>query len=371
MSQQSAGESRWAAVLARSLRADGRFYFAVRTTGVYCRPSCPARRPRRENVLFFDSCAEAEAAGFRACKRCRPREVSAGARDAERIARACRMIERARASVPLVRLAAACGMSPFHFHRVFKAVTGLTPKAYADAARARRMRAALDTSASVTDAIYAAGFQSNGRFYAASADVLGMPPGDFRRRGERTRIRFALGQCSLGAILVAATARGVCAVTLGDDPEALLRELQDRFARAELVGADAEFERVMAQVVAYVDDPRLGLELPIDVRGTAFQQRVWRALRKIGPGSTASYAEIAARIGRPGAARAVARACASNPVALAIPCHRVVRTDGALSGYRWGIERKRVLLERERAATAASAVTAAAGAGAASRGPAA
>ena len=366
MSSRSESERRWSAVLARDARADGQFYFAVRTTGVYCRPACPARRPRRENVLFFDSCAQAEAAGFRACKRCRPLEASAGARDAERIARACRMIERATAGLPLARLAAACGLSPFHFHRRFKAVTGLTPKAYANEWRARRMRAALDSAPSVTDAIYAAGFQSNGRFYEASSQVLGMPPRDFRRRGERSHIRFAIGQCSLGAILVAATGRGVCAVMLGDDPEALLRELQDRFARAELVGADAGFEQLMAQVVACVDDPRLGLALPLDVRGTAFQQRVWRALRKIGPGSTASYAEIAARIGRPGAARAVARACATNPVALAIPCHRVVRTDGELSGYRWGIERKRALLARERAGASAAAA-----AGAATRAPAA
>ena len=241
-------------------------------------------------------------------------------------------------------------MSRFHFHRVFRAIAGVTPKAYAAARRAERVRDELATCATVTEAIYGAGFNSSGRFYAASPDLLGMTPAQFRSGGKGAGIRFAVGECSLGAILVAATGKGVCAILLGDDPDALVRDLQDRFPKAHLIGADAAFERLVATVVGFVEAPARGLDLPLHVRGTALQQRVWQALRRIPSGSTASYAEIAQRIGQPKAVRAVAQACASNPIAVAIPCHRVVRTDGALSGYRWGVERKRALLERERAA---------------------
>jgi AraC family transcriptional regulator of adaptative response/methylated-DNA-[protein]-cysteine methyltransferase len=340
-------EARWQAVMAKDKGADGQFFFSVRTTGVYCRPSCPARLARRENVAFHASCDAAEAAGFRACKRCRPREASQSERDAALVARACEIIEGAEQAPPLAGLAAALGFSPFHFHRVFKAATGLTPKAYADAHRADRVRKALPASKTITDAIYDAGFNSNGRFYASSRQVLGMTPRRYRAGGNFSQIRFAIGECSLGSILVAATDKGVCAILMGNDPEALVRQVQDRFAKAEIVGGDAAFEDLVAKVVGFVEQPRLGLDLPLDVQGTAFQQRVWKALRQIGVGKTASYSEIAMRIGRPKAMRAVAQACAANMLAVAIPCHRVIRTDGDLSGYRWGVQRKRALLQRE------------------------
>lgn len=340
-------DERWAAVCARTAAADGMFYYAVRSTGVYCRPTCPSRRPRRANVAFHASPAAAEAAGFRACLRCRPREAPPAQRQADAVARACRLIDAADAIPDLAELAAACGMSRFHFHRVFKAHTGITPKAYADARRAERLQRALGQASSVTAAAYDAGFQSSGRFYAASAGVLGMTPQRYRGGGGGEAIRFAVAGCSLGALLVAATDKGICCILLGDDPAALVRDLQDRFPRADLLGAEQDFERTVAQVVAFVEAPGIGFDLPLDVRGTAFQQRVWQALRRIPAGHTVGYAELAARLGMPQGARAIAGACAANPVAVAIPCHRVVRNDGAISGYRWGVERKQALLERE------------------------
>lgn len=270
-------------------------------------------------------------------------------RDAVRVAAACRRIEQAGTPPALNDLAQAAGLSPHHFHRIFKAVTGLTPKAYAQAHRGKALRAALaEPGAKVTTAAFDAGFNASSRFYDSADALLGMKPAQYRDGGVDARIEFAIGQCALGAILVARSGRGLCAISLGDDPEALLRELQDRFPRAELIGGDAAFERLVARVVGFVEAPRLGLDLPLDIRGTAFQQRVWDALRKVPAGETVSYAEIAARIGRPRAVRAVAQACAANTLAVAIPCHRVVRNDGALSGYRWGVERKRALLGRER-----------------------
>jgi len=341
---------RWSAVLAKDTSADGAFVYSVRTTGVYCRPNCAARPARRENVAFYDSTQAAEAAGFRPCKRCKPDQAPLAERNAAAVAQACRMIEDAEETPSLDDLARAAGMSPFHFHRVFKSVTGLTPRAYAQARRAERVRSALTGSRTVTEAIYDAGFNSGSRFYEKSQQVLGMTPRRFRAGGQQSIIRFAVGECSLGSILVAATDKGVCAILLGDDPEALVRDLQDRFDRAELVGGDAAFEALVAKVVGLVEQPRLGHDLPLDVRGTAFQQRVWQALQEIPAGETASYAQVAEQIGRPGAVRAVAQACAANALAVAIPCHRVVRTDGALSGYRWGVERKQALLQREAAA---------------------
>lgn len=340
--------ARWAALAARDASADGRFVYAVRTTGVYCRPSCGARAARPENVSFHATGAEAEAAGFRPCRRCRPDAPALAERRAEMVAQACRRIEAAETAPSLETLARAAGMSPFHFHRVFRAVTGVTPAAYAAADRAARLAAGLRDSGSVTEALYAAGYVAPSRFYADAPDRLGMAPAAYRRGGRDVAIRFAVGACSLGAILVAATERGLCAILLGDDPETLLRDLQDRFPRATLSGADAQFERWVAEVVGFVEAPARGLALPLDIGGTAFQQRVWAALRAIPLGTTASYAQIARAIGEPGAARAVARACATNPLAVAIPCHRVVRTDGALSGYRWSVARKRDLLARER-----------------------
>jgi AraC family transcriptional regulator of adaptative response/methylated-DNA-[protein]-cysteine methyltransferase len=340
---------RWAAVLRRDTGADGAFYYSVRTTGVYCRPACGSRRARRENVAFHPTREAAERAGFRPCKRCRPHESGLAEQRAEAVARACRLIETAEELPNLDALADAAGMSRFHFHRVFRTVTGLTPRAYAAAHRARRVREELTRSDTVTEAIYGAGFNSNGRFYATATEVLGMTPTHFRAGGSGASIRFAVGQCSLGEILVAATDKGVCAILLGNDPAALVRDLQDRFPNAELIGGDRDFEALVARVVGFVEAPALGLDLPLDVRGTAFQQRVWQALREIPAGSTTSYTELAARIGAPTAVRAVAHACASNAIAVAIPCHRVVRSDGGLSGYRWGVERKRALLAREAA----------------------
>ena len=343
----SGDDAPWQAVLQRDHGADGAFVYAVRTTGVYCRPSCAARLPRRENVSFHASCAAAEVAGFRPCKRCRPNEAALAERQAAAIAKVCRQIERAEEMPSLDALAKTAGMSRFHFHRVFKSLTGVTPKAYGDAHRRGQMRNALARSKTVTEAIYDAGFNSSGCFYAASMDALGMTPSEFRGQGRGTAIRFAVGECWLGSILVAATDKGVCAILLGDDPNALLHDLQNRFAKAQFIGGDKKFEKLVAKVVGFVENPVHGLDLPLDVRGTALQQRVWQALRDIPAGSTASYAEIAKRIRKPKSVRAVAQACASNPVAIAIPCHRVVRTDGSLSGYRWGIERKRALLKRE------------------------
>jgi AraC family transcriptional regulator of adaptative response/methylated-DNA-[protein]-cysteine methyltransferase len=340
---------RWAAVVRRDRRADGAFYYSVRTTGVYCRPSCAARQARRENVGFHATCAGAERAGFRPCKRCRPGGHGLVEARAEAVAKACRLIEAAEDAPSLEALAEAAGLSRFHFHRVFTTATGVTPKAYAAAHRAGRVRDALARGDTVTEAIYGAGFNSSGRFYAAAPAMLGMKPGDFRSGGDGAAIRFAVGECSLGSVLVAATERGVCAILLGDEPDALVRELQDRFPKARLLGGDRGFERLVAKVVGFVEAPALGLDLPLHVRGTAFQQRVWQALRKIPAGATTTYTKLARRIGRPTAVRAVARACASNAIAVAIPCHRVVRTDGGLAGYRWGVKRKRLLLEREAA----------------------
>ncbi|MDO8789291.1 MAG: bifunctional DNA-binding transcriptional regulator/O6-methylguanine-DNA methyltransferase Ada [Sulfuritalea sp.] len=340
-------DPRWAAVLARDPAADGSFFYSVRTTGVYCRPSCASRTARPENVEFHPSAAAAERAGFRPCKRCRPDRADTPGHHAALLAELCRLIESAEQAPSLQQLAERAGLSPWHLHRVFKATVGLTPKAYAAAHRARRVRAELERGESVTAAIYEAGYNSSGRFYAASNQVLGMTPGRFRAGGAGTEIRFAVGRSSLGEILVAASERGVCAILMGDDAAALVCELQDRFARATLIGGDAGFEQLVARVVGFVEAPQLGLELPLDVRGTAFQQRVWRALREIPVGVTVTYTELARRIGAPKAVRAVGAACAANALAVAIPCHRVVRTDGSLAGYRWGVERKRALIERE------------------------
>ncbi len=343
-------DPRWNAVLTRDRSADGTFFYSVKTTGVYCRPSCAARRANPKNVQFHDSAAQAELAGFRPCKRCRPESLTAVQQHAATIARICREIDAAETSPRLDELARRAGLSPYHFHRVFKAVTGLTPRGYAAAQRARRVRTALHSAGTVTEAIYDAGFNSGGRFYETSNAILGMKPRAYRAGGADTEISFAVGECSLGSILVAQSARGICAILLGDDPDALVKDVQDRFPQASLIGGNRGFEQTIATVVAAVEAPALGLDLPLDVRGTAFQERVWRALRDIPPGKTASYAEVARMIGAPGSTRAVAHACASNPVAVAIPCHRVVRTDGGISGYRWGVERKRELLARERMA---------------------
>jgi AraC family transcriptional regulator of adaptative response/methylated-DNA-[protein]-cysteine methyltransferase len=306
-------------------------------------------------VRFHRTSAEAERAGFRPCLRCRPDQPPSRSRHAAKIAEICRVIEGAARPPRLAALARRAGLSLYHFHRTFKALTGVTPRAYAAAHRTRRIRSALKRSRTVTDAIYGTGFNSAGRFYETSDQLLGMTPTNYRAGGADTEILFAVGESSLGSILVARSAKGVCAILLGDDPAALVRDVQDRFPKAALVGGDAPFERVVARVIAMVEAPALGFDLPLDIRGTAFQQRVWQALRDIPAGTTASYADIAARIGRPRHARAVAQACGANPLAVAIPCHRVVRTDGTLSGYRWGVERKQRLLERETSRASAGA----------------
>jgi AraC family transcriptional regulator of adaptative response/methylated-DNA-[protein]-cysteine methyltransferase len=334
-------------MVARDTSHDGEFYCAVETTGVYCRPGCPARLPKRTNVRFYDTCGEAERAGFRPCKRCKPDQPSLDQRHAEKIAQACRLIESGAEEPKLDDLAEAVGLSSYHFHRIFKQALGVTPKAYATAHRTKRVRARLGKSGTVTEAIYDAGYNSNGRFYANSSKMLGMTPSNFRAGGPGQEIRFAIGECSLGSILIAASDKGICAILFGDDPDALQRDLRHQFPRANLVSGDKDFEQLTAKVVGFVENPAKGLDLPLDVRGTAFQHRVWDALRRIPTGSTASYAEIAERIGSPKAVRAVARACATNHIAVAIPCHRVVRSDGALSGYRGGVHRKRALLAKE------------------------
>ena len=345
---------RWQAVLRRDATADGTFYYAVRTTGVVCRPSCPSRQARRDNVLFYETYAAALQAGYRPCKRCKPDQDGLAERQAQAVQYACQVIKNADTMPSLESLAQQVGMSRFHFHRLFKAHLGITPKAYAVACRAQKLRSQLTQSGTVTDAMLDAGFQSSGGFYGATPQLLGMTPGAYRSGGSGSQIYFGVGQCWLGAILVAATDRGICAVTLGDDPAQLVSELQDRFAQAELIGGDDRFEQWMATVIGAVEqcqETTAAQSLPLDLRGSAFQQRVWQALRAIPMGAPISYTELAQRIGQPAAVRAVASACAANTIAVLIPCHRVVRSDGSLSGYRWGVERKRALLAREQPAT--------------------
>jgi AraC family transcriptional regulator of adaptative response/methylated-DNA-[protein]-cysteine methyltransferase len=349
MPPEMADDPRWARIVARDKTADGCFWYSVATTGIYCRPSCPSRTANRKNVQLHDTLAAAKATGFRPCKRCNPDGISIEGENAAIIAQACRLIEESEEEPSLNDLAEAVGRSPSYFHRMFKAITGLTPKDYAVAHRAAKVRQGLDSGNSVTEAMYDAGFNSSGRFYEKSTGLLGMTPTQYRAGGANEEIRFAVGETSLGAILVASSKKGVASILLGTDPDTLVRNLQDRFPKARLIGADGDYEALVATVVGFVEAPNLGLDLPLDVRGTAFQQRVWQALQEIPVGQTVSYAEVARRIGSPKAVRAVAGACAANNLAVAIPCHRVVRNDGSLSGYAWGVERKRVLLDREAA----------------------
>jgi AraC family transcriptional regulator of adaptative response/methylated-DNA-[protein]-cysteine methyltransferase len=340
-------DERWADVTARNISGVP-FVYAVTTTGIYCRPTCASRRPLRANVRFFASKSEAVAAGFRACLRCRPDGESPVSDRSHLIDRVCRTIDAAETLPSLEELAAEAGMSPYHFHRLFRTTVGVTPRAYAVARRRARLQRSLPLSATVTEAAYDAGYNSSSRFYANATGELGMSPRAIRAGGANAEIRAAIGTCSLGAVLVAATERGVCAIDLGDDAEALRAGLIARFPRASVTFDDAALERHIANVIALVDGPPGERnDIALDIAGTAFSQRVWAALREIPYGQTATYSEIARTIGAPGSARAVARACAANPVALAIPCHRVVRNDGTTSGYRWGPQRKRDLLQRE------------------------
>lgn len=341
-------DRRWAAVLARDKSADGTFVLGVATTGIYCRPSCPARKPLRRNVRFFATSAEARADGFRACKRCAPDAAGNPDPNLAKVMEACRLIEKAESPLRLDELAKRAGMSPYHFHRVFKTATGVTPKAYADAHRQRRVRDALKGDSTVTEAIYASGFNSSGRFYAAAPGALGMKPSEFRTGAPNNEISYAAAPCLLGLVMVAATAKGVCSIMLADDERELMGELTRRFPKARLVPGNRDFAKLLARVIALIETPQKKAELPLDVRGTAFQHQVWMALRDIPAGTTITYAELARRIGKPNAVRAVGAACGANPVAVAIPCHRVVGKDGKLTGYRWGTARKSALLDRER-----------------------
>ncbi len=342
-------DHRWERVRVRDKSADGTFYFAVQTTGVVCRPGCPARTPLRKNVRFFDTLAAALREGFRPCRRCRPDRESTEDRHRRLIARACRQIESPEANPSLAELAQAAGMSPAHFHRLFKRLVGLTPKQYATGVRNRRLRHALDDAGTVTRAMYEAGFGSSASFYANAEEILGMSPGAYRSLGAGESVTYAVSSSSVGLVLVATTQRGICMVAFGDSAEELVRACHERFRLGTVEPGGEEFSAVVEAVIEHIDHPgRQPLELPLDIRGTAFQHRVWHALRQIPPAETRTYSEIARDLGTPDAARAVAGACASNELAVVVPCHRVVRADGKLGGYRWGLERKQALLDRER-----------------------
>lgn len=348
MKAYATDQARWRALAQREQQADGVYVYGVATTRVYCRPVCPSKLPNRDNVRFFDTFEEAERAGYRPCKRCNPRSPDGQHPHFDTILQACRLIEESEELPSLAELADAVSLSPSYFHRLFKRMVGVTPKQYAMERRLDRARAHLQTDSTVTDAIYEAGFASSSRFYEGVSAKLGMKPSAYRKGGHGTRIRYSVAQCYLGWVLIAATEKGVCAIDFDDAPEALSERLRVRFPQAEFVDGGPAFSAWVARILAFLESPRDGLDLPLDIRGTAFQRRVWTALQEIPPGSTAGYAEVAARIDNPKAARAVAQACASNAIAVAIPCHRVVRSDGDLGGYQWGSERKRRLLEREK-----------------------
>jgi AraC family transcriptional regulator, regulatory protein of adaptative response / methylated-DNA-[protein]-cysteine methyltransferase len=339
-------DERWDALIRRDPSADGTFVYGVTTTGVYCRPGCRSRRPNRRNVVFFDSTAAARRAGFRACRRCRP-DQAAGSGHLAQILAACRQLDEGRGSSSLDALAAAAGLSRFHFLRVFKTVVGLTPKQYAEARRQGRFRRRLRSSATITDAIYEAGFNSSSRAYEGVSKTLGMTPRQYRHGGAGLRIRYAVTATYLGWMVIAATDRGICMIAFSDSREAAADALQHTFPHAEVSESPSSFAEWVERLVAFVEHPSADLRLPLDIQGTSFQQRVWRALQQIPPGRTATYAQVARRIGRPRAVRAVGRACATNNLAVVIPCHRVVGSDGKLTGYRWGVQRKRAMLDRE------------------------
>jgi AraC family transcriptional regulator of adaptative response/methylated-DNA-[protein]-cysteine methyltransferase len=348
----------WRAVLARDARFDGAFFFAVRSTRVYCRPSCPSRRPLRSNVLFFPCGEEAERAGYRACKRCQPAAPAQRDARAEMVMQACRKIEEApSAPPPLAQLAAALNISPFHLQRTFKRVLGISPREFADACRLAQFKAEVREGESVTSAMYGAGYGSSSRLYERADAQLGMTPATYRSGGRGMRLAYTIVACPLGKLLVAATQRGVCAVCLGDSDTKLAAALREEYPAAEITEKNGQLSRWTKQIVQHLEGALPHLDLPVDIRATAFQWRVWRELRRIPQGTTRSYSEIARRIGRPRAVRAVARACATNPVAIVIPCHRVVRADRSMGGYRWGTARKEALLAREGAVGRSNSVS--------------
>lgn len=338
-------DTQWQHVIARDPRQDGRFVFAVRTTGIYCRPSCPSRRPRRDSVEFFEDPQQAEQAGYRACLRCKPTQIST---QAKAVMFARRLLDEAEGVLTLAELSQRVGVSPFHLQRLFKRATGLSPREYQSARRMQHVKHGLRKGDDVTTALYDAGFGSPSRLYEKSGQQLGMTPGTYRRGGVGATVNYAILPSALGRVLVAATSRGLCAVRFGETAAELKRELREEFHAAAIVRDDAALQPYIQPLLASMRGERVTIDLPLDVRATAFQKKVWDALRTIPRGETRSYSEVARDIGDPHAVRAVARACASNPVAIAIPCHRVVRSDGDLAGYRWGITRKRKLLERER-----------------------
>ena len=346
-SRKRQDEDRWAAVIARDAARDGEFVFAVKTTGVYCRPSCPSRRPNRENVEFFELNSQAEQANYRACHRCKPNEISVQQKNALAVETACRLMQDSPKMPGLAELAQAAGISQFHFHRIFKLQTGMTPKQYASSLQNERVRKNLRSEDSVTAAIYEAGFEAPGRFYERAAQVLGMSPSDYRQGGRDQSIWYSFADTPLGPVLIAGTAKGICAIRFGKKEKEMAAELQTLFPKALLIRAGNQMAGIVSRAVAYIEQPEGLFELPLDIQGTAFQHQVWNALKEIPFGQTATYSAIAGKIGKPTATRAVANACGANPVAVAVPCHRVVRTDGGFGGYRWGIRRKKKLLKRE------------------------
>ena len=346
--QDSTDDTRWKAVIDNDSSADGTFYYAVKTTGVYCRPSCTSRLPNRANVEYFATSEEAETAGYRACKRCNPTTDSKTLEIEKKIIHACRIIEESETHLKLDELAARVKLSPYHFHRVFKKIVGVTPKQYASRNQSQRFQKSLKTSPSITDAIYSAGFGSSGSAYDKTQDQLAMKPKEYRKGATGITITYGLAHCFLGWVIVAATDRGICAIEFGDDPDTLPDQVQTRFPNARLKKADIGFASLIKEVVDFIKAPEEQFQLPLDIQGTAFQQRVWNVLRQIKPGKTLSYSDVANRIGNPNAVRAVASACASNKLAVVIPCHRVISKDGKVSGYRWGTERKKMLLQSEK-----------------------
>lgn len=340
-------DQRWNALLERQFDHLTPFFYAVVTTGVVCRPGCASRQPRRENVRFFDSLAAAERAGFRACKRCRPDAETHQQQQRQALVASCRRLEQEDPTPTLAELAADMNLSQWHFQRLFRRLLGITPHQYATEYRAGRLKSALKTAASVTEASYAAGYGSSSRLFEAARARLSMSPSDYRQGAPGQRLHYGLAPCHLGWVGLVASERGICGIELADMADSLLDRLQRTFAKAELIAAGAAFDELLARVVAFLARPEQELDLPLDIQGTAFQCQVWQALRTVPAGQTLSYAQLAARLGRPQASRAVAGACAANKLAVVVPCHRITRADGAISGYRWGVERKRQLLDQE------------------------
>jgi len=346
--QFNTDKARWNAVGENNSDADGAFYYAVITTGIYCRPSCKSKIPNHNNVEYFTTCEDAEAAGYRACKRCKPAALSKAEETEQKIIHACRIIEESETSIKLDDLATQVNLSPYHFHRLFKKIVGITPKQYASRHQSRRFQTNLRTSPSVTDAIYSSGYGSSGSAYDKTRDQLAMKPKAYRKGADGVTITYGVAQCFLGWLIIAATDRGICAIEFGDDPEALPEQVQSRFPNAQLNKADLGFKTLIKEVVDFIESPKDTFQVPLDIQGTAFQQQVWEVLRQINPGETMSYTDVAERLGKPNAVRAVASACSSNKLAVVIPCHRIISKAGKTGGYRWGIERKKKLLQLEK-----------------------